>query len=226
VAALAGDLGRPLAQQAFTTGQQQAVAAALRAQRGTLAYAAEATPPAGLAAPGRGQATRSWSASVPGVGRHVPITAFRGNAAGLGLDMISGTWYHGPGQVVVDLAYPATTGLSVGQTIHFSVGGKTVTARITATVYTPDLVGALVTSWQSLGGAAGLAINQYSVAVRPGVNSDTYATVRQRALGHGFIVTTPVLGQGGGVGLPSLTSTPPSSGCSRSWWRCWPDWAC
>jgi putative ABC transport system permease protein len=196
--------GRPGAQQAFTPSQQQVVAAALRAQPGTLAHAAEATtPPQGLATPssGRGPVTRGWSASVPGVGQHVPITAFQGNAAGLGLDMISGTWYHGPGQVVVNLAYPATASLVVGQTIPIIVGGTTVTAQITGTVYTPDLVGALITSWQTLRGAAGLAINQYIVAMRPGVNSDTYAEGLQRALGRGYIVTTPVLGQGGGVGL-------------------------
>ena len=37
----------------------------------------------------------------------MPVTAYRGDAAGLGWDITSGTWYTGPGQVVVNTAVPA-----------------------------------------------------------------------------------------------------------------------
>ena len=94
---------------------ERAITAALRAQPATQSYVAEA----------------STTASVPGVGTHVPVTAYPGDAAGLGWDITSGTWYTGPGQVVVNTAHPGTAGLAVGQAIHMTVGGKTITARIT-----------------------------------------------------------------------------------------------
>ena len=64
---------------AFTASQQQAVAAALSTQPGTLSYSAVATtPPSDL--PGTG--SHPWAASVPGAGKRMPITAFQANAAG------------------------------------------------------------------------------------------------------------------------------------------------
>jgi hypothetical protein len=51
--------------------------------------------------------------------------------------------------VVVNTAYPATAGLTIGQVLRITVGGTTATATITGTVYAPgDIVGALLTSWQ------------------------------------------------------------------------------
>jgi hypothetical protein len=61
------------------------------AQSGTLSYAAEATTPPSLRPD-----PRAWAASVPGVGRHLPITAFQGNAARLGWEFTSGHWYARP----------------------------------------------------------------------------------------------------------------------------------
>jgi putative ABC transport system permease protein len=196
---------RPRA-QAFTPGQQQAVAAALAAQPGTASYAAMATTPTLPS----GQATSdSWAASVPGVGQRVPITAFQGNAARLGWDITSGHWYTGPGQVVVNTAYPATAHLTTGQAIHITVGGTTATATITGTVYAPgDAVGALLTSWQTLHGAAGLAVSQYTVALRPGVKPPAYAAALGRKLGHGYDVEVITPGQSGSVGLYGDIDTP------------------
>jgi putative ABC transport system permease protein len=192
----AGNLG---SQQAFTPGQQQAVAAALATQPGTLSYAAEATTP-NLPS---GQATpHSWAASVPGVGQHVPISAFQGNAAGLGWDITSGHWYTSPGQVVVNTAHPATASMTAGQAIHITIGGKTATIKITGTVYAPGPgLGALLTSWQTLHGAAGLAVSQYIVALRPGVTPPAYAAALGNKLGHGYTVTNITPGQSGSVGL-------------------------
>jgi putative ABC transport system permease protein len=170
--------------QAFTPGQQRRAVAALRAQPGTLNYVAEA----------------SGEARVPGVGSHVPVAAFDGDAAGLGWDITGGTWYHGPGQVVVNTAYPATAGLSAGQTIHMTFNGKPVTARISGEVYTPGLPGALLTGWQTLGGkTAGLAVSQYLVRLRPGVSQQQYVVALTRALGPGFTVDTVEFGKPGTV---------------------------
>jgi putative ABC transport system permease protein len=189
--------GPPGAQQTFTPSQQHAVAVALAAQPGTASYAAMASPPLSPS----GQATGHFlDASVPGVGQRVPIAAFRGDAARLGWDITGGHWYTGPGQVVVDTAYPATASLSVGRAIRISVGGTAATATITGTVYSPG-VGALLTSWQTLHGATGLAVNQYIVALRPGITPPAYATALGRRLGHGYNVENITPGQSGSVGL-------------------------
>jgi putative ABC transport system permease protein len=134
------------------------------------------------------------------VGQHLPIAAFRGDATRLGWDITSGHWYHGPGQVVVNTAYPATARLATGQVIHISVGGITATAMITGTVYSPG-VGELLTSWQTLRGATGLAVNQYIVAPRPGAVPPSYAAALGKTLGHGYDVENIVPGQSGSVGL-------------------------
>jgi putative ABC transport system permease protein len=131
----------------------------------------------------------------------VPVTAFQGNAARLGWGITSGHWYARPGQVVVNTAYPATASLTTGQAIHITVGGKTATGTITGTVYNPGIVGALLTSWQTLHGATGLAVNQYIAALQPGVKPPAYAAALGKTLGHGYIVTNITPGQSGSVGL-------------------------
>jgi putative ABC transport system permease protein len=186
--------GPPGAQQVFTPSQQQAVAGALAHQPGTASYAAMATTPLGDVA------SHSWTASVPGVGQQVPITAFRGAAARLGWDITSGHWYTGPGQFVINTASPGTAGLTPGQAIHITVGGAAVTATITGTVYDPG-VGTVLTSWATLHGAAGLTVNQYIVALKPGVKPPAYAAALGKILGHDYDAENVTPGQSGSIGL-------------------------
>ncbi len=107
-------VGLPPGKRALTPRQQQAIAAALHAQPGTLSDVAIA----------------SGHASVHGVGSQVRVTAYRGDAAALGWDSHPpGTWYTGPGQVVVNTARPGTAHLATGQAIRMTVGSATVTVR-------------------------------------------------------------------------------------------------
>ena len=208
-------VGLPPGQRALTPRQQQAIAAALRAQPGTLSYVAMADPA---------------TASVPGVGSHVPITAYRGDATGLGWDIVSGTWYTGPGQVVVNTARPGTARLAIGQTIRMTVGGTTVTARITGEVYAPrrPCSGALLTSGRpSAAPHASLAVR----AVRGHAHGPASArgpTGGAAAGRWGRASSWSCSGARRRRRAWALTgwSTPPSSGCSRSWSRCWPGSAC
>src|SRR5262249_52721082 len=150
--------------------QQQAVAAALRAQPGTRRYVAEAMT----------------AVTVPGLTQPVPAEAFRGNAAWTGYDIIRGRWYTRPGEADVNTAFPAPTGLSVGGTTTITAGGKPVTVRIAGEVFDPqgNDQPALLTSWQTLGGApAGLAIAQYDVGLKPGTDPGGYADAVNQALG-------------------------------------------
>jgi putative ABC transport system permease protein len=185
-------------QHAFTPAQQHTVAAALARQPGTASYAAMATTPT---TPRGAVASHAWAARVPGFGQHVPVTAFRGDAARLSWDLTSGHWYTSPGQVVVNTAYPGTAGLTTGHTIHITVGGVTVTATITGTVYDPGGIGTLLTSWATLHGAAGLAVNQYIVGLKPGIKPPAYAAALGKTLGHGYLVNNITPGQSGSVGL-------------------------
>ncbi len=141
------------------------------------------------------------TASTLGIGSHVPVTAFHSNAAGLGWDITSGTWFTGPGQVVVNVAQPGTAHLSVGQTIRMTVDGKTLAARITGEVYAPGpppVVGTVFTSQQTLANA-GIhpLVIRYEAVVTP-ANQPTYQTSLQRALGSRYNVNVLNLGFGTG----------------------------
>jgi putative ABC transport system permease protein len=162
---------RPLA-----AGHYRTVAAALRAQQGTLRWVAEAMPMVGVA----------------GLTDPVPTEAFRGNAAWTGYGMISGRWYRARGEVVVNTGFLTRTGKSVGDTVTLTVGGKQIIARIVGEVFDPQGRGqpAMLTSWQTLGGVrAGLAVQQYDVGLQPGTNPDAYAHALGRALFPKFFVS-------------------------------------
>ena len=191
-------VGLPPGKKALTPRQQQAILAALRAQRGTLSYAAIA----------------SGTASVPGVGSQVPVTAYRGDAAALGWDITSGTWYTRPGQVVVNTARHGTARLTTGQAIRMTVGGATVTAKITGEVYAPGpLLGALLTSEQTFTRPTpACPPGSTRPLIRPGTSQRKYTAALSRALGQGFTVLVQGVGTSTGVGETGW-STPPSSGC-------------
>jgi putative ABC transport system permease protein len=183
----------------LTTSQDRTIAAVLRAQPDTLSYAAQA----------------DTIASIPGLGTHVPVIVYRGNSAGLGWDMVSGTWYHGRGQVVVNTADPAAAALSVGQALHLTADGKSLVVRITGEAFVPvtgggpgSTSGALFISSQTLGSAAaGLAISEYEAIPRPGIGPGAYQADLHRALGRGFVVVQVVPGQDGGIGFFGLVDT-------------------
>ncbi len=160
------------------SSQDQTLMAALRAQPGTLHYAAEAMPVIG----------------VSGLTQQVNAEVFRDDAAWIGYDMISGRWYNGVGEVDVNTAFLAQAGLSVGDSVTVSVGGQAVSVRIVGEVFDPqgNDQPALITSWQTLGGtAAGLTIAQYDVGLRPGVDADAYTMAVDQALGSNFAANAP-----------------------------------
>jgi putative ABC transport system permease protein len=156
--------------------QDRTVQAALRAQPGTLRSVAEAMP----------------QVSVSGLTQPVPAEAFRGDAAWTGYDMISGRWFDGPGEADVNTAFLAATGKSVGDTVAVTFGGRTTTVRIVGEAFDPHGQGspAMLTSWQTLGGAlAGLTAQQYDVGLRPGADLAAYWPALSRALGPSFSVS-------------------------------------
>lgn len=194
------ETGMPPGTQPLTPRQQQTIIAALRAQPGTRSYL--------TVTPGQ--------TSVPGLGSQVPITAFGGNAATLSWDITSGTWYAGPGQIVVDIAHPGTADLAVGQAIRMTIDGKQISAKIVGEVYAPSpILGDLITSQQTLANAGiSLPVRRYEAVLKPGTDPPQYQAALDRALGPGYTViggstgiTTGAHHQTHGVGLSALIDT-------------------
>ncbi len=190
--------GRPADMQALTTSQQQNITSALRATPGTLGYLAEA--------PG--------TVRVAGAGS-LDVSAYSGGgAAAFGWDITNGTWYTGPGQVVVNTARAGTVGLTDGAIIAMTIGWKTVSARITGQVYAPGppgFPGALLTSQQTLADAGiHLPVTRYDVLIG-GITQNAkapnaqYEAALQRALGPRYTVTAISLGMSHGPTDSTLT---------------------
>lgn len=154
---------------------QRAVTAVLRAQPGTLHYAAEA----------------ERLASVPGLTGLVRVTAFRGDARWIGYQLISGHWYTGPGQVVVPTGFLTATGTSVGDTVPVTFGQRQIRVRIVGEVFDTRNQGiAMFAGWQTVARAdPALTPGQYDVGLRPGTPASAYAQRVGRALGSAYFVT-------------------------------------
>jgi putative ABC transport system permease protein len=171
VAGAAGPLpvGQPMG-----AATRRIVAAALRAQPGTLHYVAEAD----------GQAT------VYGVSGPIRVTAYLGSAGWTGYGMISGRWYSGPGQVDVPAYFLAVTGKAIGDTVTITFAGRQIPVRIVGEIFDNYNNGlAMVTGWQTLASAdSGLAAVRYDVGLRPGTSPAGYARQVEAALGQGYVV--------------------------------------
>ena len=169
----------PSGSQPSPSAQRAAIEAALRAQPGTLHYAAQA----------------DQEVSVAGLSGQVRMAVFRGNADWTGYDMISGHWYTGPGQVDVPTNFLSVTGKAVGDTVTFSDGGAQVTARIVGEVFDTDNGGlVMLTDWRTLAAAdRRLTFDTYNVALRPGTSPDAYVQALGRTLGpHASYINTSI----------------------------------
>jgi len=155
--------------------QQRAIERALRAQPGTLHYAAEA----------------DLDLSVAGLPGQVPVTAFRGDASWTGYDLISGRWFTGPGQADVPSNFLTVTGKSIGDTITITFGGRRIPVRIVGEVFDTSNRGIeVLTDWPTLAAADHrLLPSAYDVALRPGVSPAAFAAALGTALGPGYPVS-------------------------------------
>jgi putative ABC transport system permease protein len=172
---MAGRGGGPLpVGQPMDAAMRRVVAAALRAQPGTLHYVAEADE----------------QATVFGVSGPISVTAYLGDAGWTGYGMISGRWYSGPGQVDVPAYFLAVTGKTIGDTVTITFDGRAIPVRIVGEIFGNQNNGlAMVTDWPTLASAdPGLAAGEYDVGLRPGTSPSGYAQQVQTALGQGYAV--------------------------------------
>lgn len=163
------------APQPMDAAAQRTVAAALRTQRGTLHYVAEADE----------------QVSVAGLSGQIPLTAYRGHAAWTGYGMISGRWYAGPDEADVPTYFLSATGKTVGDTVNITFAGRQISLRIAGEVFDPNNSGLdLITDWQTLAGAdRGLTASQFDVQLRQGTAPGAYAQALSAALGQRYYVT-------------------------------------
>jgi putative ABC transport system permease protein len=169
----AGAASGPPVGEPMDAAVRRAVAAALRAQPGTLHYVAEADE----------------QATVFGVSGPIPVTAYQGSAAWTGYGIISGRWYSGPGQVDVPAYFLAVTGKAIGDTVTITFSGRQIPVRIVGEIFDNENNGlAMVTDWQTLASAdPGMAAGRYDVGLRPGTSPAAYVRQAQAALGQGYV---------------------------------------
>ena len=163
------------------SGPAKTMAAAIRAEPGTLHYVG----------------VEQTELSAAGLTTQVQAQAFGGASSWTGYELISGRWYSGPDQVVVNTAYLTQTGLAVGDSTTLTAGGsRSVTARIVGQVFVPGNTPAVATSaltFSRLGVSPG--IEEYLVGLRPGVSIDSYVAALNTRLGQQYVATGPNGGQ-------------------------------
>jgi putative ABC transport system permease protein len=154
-----------------TAAQNAAVPAALRAQPGTLHE---------VTLYGNG-------VKVPGIAGTVNAAAFGGDASWTGYAIIAGRWYDAPGEVDVNTAFLDQSSLAVGDTatVYTGTGPQTqVSVRIAGEVFDPGSEPAVFGGTRTLPGVASPAnVEEYDVALRPGVSADSYVQAVNGALG-------------------------------------------
>jgi putative ABC transport system permease protein len=164
----------PLA-DALTTAQQRAVVTAVNRQPGTLYYTAETDD----------------QLAVPGLADPISVISYPSQARWTGWTLITGDWYHGPGQVDVNTLFLTATGTRVGDTYTLNAGRREETVRIVGEVfYTQGNAAGMFMSSATLSALSpGLGIDQYDVDLRSGTNPQSYANALSARLGPGLDVT-------------------------------------
>jgi putative ABC transport system permease protein len=178
-----GGKQKVLVGQPMTVAQEQAIAAAVAAQPGTL----HAIP------------VTEDHLSLPAVPAGVEVTAYGAGAdpAWAGLALVSGHLYSGPDEVDVNSLFLTDTGTRVGDTYSLVSGGHRVTVTIAGEVFQPGDQPVMYTSAATLNAVdPAHGVSRYDVALRPGTNPHAYANALSAALGGSYEVGT----NGGGGG--------------------------
>jgi putative ABC transport system permease protein len=155
-----GPVARNRGPRTPTSADPAAITAAVNAQTGTRAY----------------YGTAETEVSVAGVTGSTTVFAFTGNASWAGYRMISGSWFHGPGQAVVPTTFLTATGARVGDTVTLEDHGKAVPVRIVGEVFDPhtQTMEVLTDAGTLAAAEPNLHPDTYSIAVKPGTEVRGY----------------------------------------------------
>jgi putative ABC transport system permease protein len=81
---------------------------------------------------------------VPGVADPITVNAYRGDSARLGIPIIRGRWFSGPGEVVATRAVLEDTHLKVGDSFHGLISGQPVRLQVVGEVFNANNTAALL----------------------------------------------------------------------------------
>jgi putative ABC transport system permease protein len=139
------------------TGTPAQITGAIEAQSGTRAY----------------YATAQTRVTVAGVSGATDLYAFTGDATWAGYQMVSGSWFHGPGEAVAVSPFLSATSTGIGDTVTLFDHGRPVRVRIVGEVFDPH------TDPEVLVDAAtfpDLTPDAYHIALRPGTDAGGYVS--------------------------------------------------
>ncbi|MFI9360894.1 FtsX-like permease family protein [Kitasatospora sp. NPDC053057] len=126
--------------------------------------------------------TRAWYSNVPvpatvagNTGRS-EVVAFAGDASWSGFQLVSGRWFHGPGEVAVSATFLRTNQKKVGDTVTLTDHGRDTPAKITGEVLTTeDVVFLDRSTLEPLGGAIHAEAISFHIDLTPGTDVKAYA---------------------------------------------------
>ncbi|MFI2611329.1 FtsX-like permease family protein [Kitasatospora sp. NPDC018619] len=126
--------------------------------------------------------TRAWYSSAPaavdlaGSTGRSDVVAFDGDASWSGFQLVSGRWFHGPGEVVVATAHLRATQAKVGDTVTLTAHGHSTPATITGEVLaTRDVVFTDRATLAPLGGVIQGDALAFRIDLTPGTDAQAYA---------------------------------------------------
>jgi putative ABC transport system permease protein len=118
---------------------------------------------------------------VPGVGDPVNSLLFRGDSARLGLMVIAGRWFSGPGEVLAPKALLRDAHLQIGDSFTSKINGQTVQLRVVGEVYDINNLGHSMFMDLATVASVTPAIDPFSYRVTLAPGSDVSAYVRRVA---------------------------------------------
>jgi len=155
-----------------------AVAKVITAQAGTAGYSGSA----------------QTEVTVAGLANALDTLAFTGDKSAYGYRMVSGTWFTGPGEIVVATPFLTATHTRIGDSVVLTDHGTQITVRIVGEVFNTENRGMeLLTALATLSAAEpDLQPMEYNVVLRPGVDPGGYAAALTVALEPLAVSAQPV----------------------------------
>ncbi len=126
--------------------------------------------------------------TVAGLADPVDTLALTGDDTSHGYEMLSGTWFGGPGEIVVAKPFLTATNTKVGDTVVLTDHGTQITVRIVGEAFNIESRGMQILT--ALGTFAAsqpdLRPEIYNITLKPGTDPVTYVTGLNAALTDGF----------------------------------------